>query len=60
MFFGTIYTLPNVKWVAVMRLHVSACDHTMAETILRKLLGYLIGGTNDGEGRRIEKEIGSK
>ncbi|XP_008243528.1 PREDICTED: uncharacterized protein LOC103341758 [Prunus mume] len=60
MFFGTIYTLPNAKWVAVMRLHVSACDHTTAETMLRELLGYLIGGTNDGEGRGIEKEIGSK
>ncbi|BFG38579.1 hypothetical protein CerSpe_248530 [Prunus speciosa] len=60
MFFGTIYTLPNAKWVAVMRLHVSACDHTTAETMLRELLGYLIGGTDDGEGRGIEKEIGSK
>ncbi|PQQ19078.1 uncharacterized protein Pyn_00589 [Prunus yedoensis var. nudiflora] len=60
MFFGTIYTLPNAKWVAVMRLHVSACDHTTAETMLRELLGYLIGGTDDGEGRGIEKELGVK
>ncbi|KAH0971680.1 hypothetical protein GBA52_023836 [Prunus armeniaca] len=60
MFFGTIYTLPNAKWVAVMRLHVSACDHTTVETMLRELLGYLIGEVNSGIEDLVPSRIAKK
>ncbi|CAN6716965.1 unnamed protein product [Malus baccata var. baccata] len=63
MFFGTIYTLPDAKWVAVMRFHVAACDHTTAETMLRELLGFLMSaddGDDGGEGKGIVKETGNK
>ncbi|KAL5806541.1 hypothetical protein ACOSQ4_029274 [Xanthoceras sorbifolium] len=56
LFFASTYTLPNDKWVAVLRLHVAACDHTTAVSLLRELL-VLLG---DKEEEEVQTEMGSK
>ncbi|KAK2655219.1 hypothetical protein Ddye_008271 [Dipteronia dyeriana] len=56
LFFASTYTLPNDKLVAVLRLHVAACDHTTAASLLRELL--VLAGDEEGGG--VEKEIGRK
>lgn len=48
-------------WVLVLRLHVSACDHTTAVSLLRELAG-LMGGGDEGREREVvvKKKIGNK
>uniref|UniRef100_A0A7N2M685 Uncharacterized protein n=2 Tax=Quercus lobata TaxID=97700 RepID=A0A7N2M685_QUELO len=56
MFFATTYALPSTKYIVVFRLHVSACDHTTAVSLLRELLELMseevgggLMGNNKGE-----------
>ncbi|KAK4834570.1 hypothetical protein QYF36_025032 [Acer negundo] len=60
LFFASTYTLPNDKLVAVLRLHVAACDHTTAASLLTELLELAGDDEEDKEGGGLEKEIGSK
>jgi N-acetylneuraminic acid mutarotase len=48
LFFASIYALPNTKWVVVLRLHLSAFDHTTSASLLRELL-VLMGEGEEGE-----------
>ncbi|XP_047341646.1 uncharacterized protein LOC124945285 [Impatiens glandulifera] len=37
VFFGSVYELPEEKWVVVFRLHTVVCDRTTAVGVLREL-----------------------
>ncbi|XP_034694581.1 uncharacterized protein LOC117920963 [Vitis riparia] len=41
VFFASIYTLPDAKWVVVLRLHTAVCDRTTAVSLLRELIGVV-------------------
>ncbi|KAJ9695077.1 hypothetical protein PVL29_010531 [Vitis rotundifolia] len=50
VFFANIYTLPDAKWVVVLRLHTAVCDRTTAVSLLRELIG-VVREKEDGGGR---------
>ncbi|XP_031262528.1 uncharacterized protein LOC116120700 [Pistacia vera] len=54
MFLASMYSLPNEKWVVVLRLHVSACDRTTAVSLLRELQELV------GEAEEEKEERGGK
>lgn len=58
MFFASVYSLPNAKWVVVLRLHVAACDRSTAVSLLRELLVLAAQGHQEKGG--TGKEIASK
>ncbi|KAL8267312.1 hypothetical protein R6Q59_004656 [Mikania micrantha] len=37
LWFANVYTLPDQKWVLVLRLHVGICDRTTAVSLLKEL-----------------------
>ena len=41
VFFASIYTLPDAKWVVLLRLHTAVCDRTTAVSLLRELIGVV-------------------
>lgn len=57
--FASVYALSETKCLVALRLHVSVCDRTTAETLLRELMELveeteggrkMAGIKNDGEG----------
>ncbi|XP_022766091.1 uncharacterized protein LOC111310976 [Durio zibethinus] len=52
IFFVSLYTLSETRWVVVFRLHTSACDRATTVALLREFL-ELVGG-----GRAKAEEIG--
>ncbi|KAK6152291.1 hypothetical protein DH2020_014926 [Rehmannia glutinosa] len=41
LFFASLYTLENGKYVVALRLHTSVCDRTSAVGLLKELLGMM-------------------
>ncbi|KAK1428784.1 hypothetical protein QVD17_17624 [Tagetes erecta] len=54
--FVSLYSLPEQKWVVVMRLHTAVCDRAAATYLVNKLIGLMSGG--GGGGDEIVKEEG--
>ncbi|KAL9150166.1 hypothetical protein ABFS82_12G151900 [Erythranthe guttata] len=52
VFFASLYTLEDDKWVVALRLHTSACDRTSAVALLKGLLGVMV---EEEEGVAMEK-----
>ncbi|EEF32050.1 conserved hypothetical protein [Ricinus communis] len=55
LFFASVYTLSETRWVLVLRLHTSACDRASAAALLRELLEQMGGG---GEIENYKEELG--
>ncbi|KAJ4830126.1 hypothetical protein Tsubulata_001342 [Turnera subulata] len=55
MLFASCYALPDAKWVAVLRLHATACDRTTAVSLLKELLASV----GEEEGGIVRTEIGN-
>eukprot|EP00268_Persea_americana_P036019 TRINITY_DN3550_c0_g2_i1.p1 TRINITY_DN3550_c0_g2~~TRINITY_DN3550_c0_g2_i1.p1 ORF type:complete len:448 (+),score=88.94 TRINITY_DN3550_c0_g2_i1:108-1451(+) len=56
VFFATLYSLPDSKWVLALRLHTSVCDRSSVVGLSRELLGLMGGG--EGGVKREEEEVG--
>ncbi|KAL8509433.1 hypothetical protein ACS0TY_016586 [Phlomoides rotata] len=50
LFFASVYTLENSKWVWAFRLHTSVCDRTSAVALLSEMLEMM----GEGEGVKFE------
>ncbi|KAG8374102.1 hypothetical protein BUALT_Bualt11G0096000 [Buddleja alternifolia] len=57
LFFASVYTLEDDKWVVALRLHTSACDRASAVALLSELLGMMGEG---GRGGGVEVELGKE
>lgn len=55
LFFVSLYTVSDNRWVVVLRLHTSVCDRASAAALLRELLDLVDGGGSD-EGDGIQRE----
>ncbi|XP_050227658.1 uncharacterized protein LOC126677195 [Mercurialis annua] len=55
LFYASVYTLSEMKWVLVLRLHTSACDRTSAVALLREVLEVMSGG----EAENYKEEMGA-
>ncbi|XP_017977729.1 PREDICTED: uncharacterized protein LOC18598266 [Theobroma cacao] len=49
VFFVSLYTLSETRWVVVFRLHTSACDRAAAVALLKELLELVGGGRSKVE-----------
>lgn len=58
LLFASAYSVDEEKWVIVLRLHVIACDHTTATSLLRELLALaLAGDEKDKKGNNNKGEV---
>ncbi|KAG9157087.1 hypothetical protein Leryth_022385 [Lithospermum erythrorhizon] len=58
VFFCSLYSLDDEKWVVALRLHTSVCDRTTAATILREMLGIMSTNKLEEEEQRGIGEVG--
>ncbi|KAK8685615.1 hypothetical protein V6N13_041615 [Hibiscus sabdariffa] len=54
VFFVSLYTISETRWLLVFRLHTSACDRAAAVGLLRELL-EMVGGERGKTGEEMEK-----
>ncbi|KAI3728772.1 hypothetical protein L6452_17414 [Arctium lappa] len=62
LWFANVYTLPDHKWVLVLRLHAGICDRTTAVSLLKELkeaMGEKEGGYKEKGNMGIEELIPS-
>nr|XP_043608835.1 uncharacterized protein LOC122580632 [Erigeron canadensis] len=52
IWFANLYTLPDQRWILVMRFHTAVCDRTTAVSLLKELREVF--GENEGEGFKEE------
>ncbi|KAL7610263.1 uncharacterized protein LOC111914421 [Lactuca sativa] len=60
LWFVNLYTLPDQKWILVLRLHTSVCDRTTAVSLLKELsegVGEREGGVYKDEGNMGIEEL---
>ncbi|XP_076907932.1 uncharacterized protein LOC143564588 [Bidens hawaiensis] len=56
LWFANLYTLPDQKWILVIRLHTAVCDRTTAVSLLKELREVMGGG--EGGGYKEEGNMG--
>ncbi|CDP15441.1 unnamed protein product [Coffea canephora] len=57
LFFASVYTLSDAKWVVALRLHTSVCDRTTAVSLLRELLKLMSADNGEGTQKEIDEEL---
>ncbi|KAK1437933.1 hypothetical protein QVD17_03733 [Tagetes erecta] len=56
LWFANVYTLPDKKWVLVLRLHAGICDRTTAVSLLKELKEAM--GEGGGGGYKEKGNVG--
>ncbi|KAL8228839.1 hypothetical protein R6Q57_013739 [Mikania cordata] len=56
LWFASLYTLPDQKWILVIRLHTAICDRTTAVLLLKELREAM--GERGGGGYKDEGNLG--
>ncbi|XP_076938148.1 uncharacterized protein LOC143606180 [Bidens hawaiensis] len=56
LWFANLYTLPDQKWILVIRLHTAVCERTSAMSLLKELREVMGGG--EGGGYKEEGNMG--
>ncbi|KAK1437934.1 hypothetical protein QVD17_03734 [Tagetes erecta] len=57
LWFANVYTLPDKKWVLVLRLHAGICDRTTAVSLLKELKEAM-GAEGGGGGYKEKGNVG--